>query len=234
MSSEVPTPPPTPKTAYQGNSKAAAAKAADAEEPKVVTPKIKKIEGVNVVKVKKPLGQRIAESFGGDDLKTVGKVLFITVLLPGAKDLLMDVIEVGGRRMIFGEGAGRRASGNGFISGGGGTRIRQTNYGSASRTIGSNSVREPALGSREKRQFDFSNLVIADASKADEIIMEMEAAIEEFGVVTVADFFEAIEETGNGFTDRQFGWDAAAFAGAEPKRVRGGWILDIPEPLSIK
>lgn len=231
MSSAVPTPPPTPKTAYQGNSKVAAAKAADVEEPKAETPKVKKIEGVTVVKVKKPLGQRIAQNFGGQDLKTVGKTLALTVLLPGAKDIMMSLLEEGGRRLIYGETA-RRSSGSSII--GGGTRIRQTSYGAASRSISDNTVRESSLGSRELRQFDFSNLVIEDAAKADEIIMEMETAIEEFGVVTVADFFEAIGETGNGFTDRKFGWDAKAFAGAEPKRVRGGWILDIPEPLGIK
>lgn len=231
MSSAVPTPPPTPKTAYQGNSKVAA-NAVAAEPKEDESPRIKKIEGVNVIKVKKPLGQRIAESFGGDDLKTVGKVLFVTVLLPGAKDLLMDVIEVGGRRMIFGESSRSRSGSSSVI--GGATRIRQTSYGAASRNI-SSSVRDTiTVNDRERRTFDFSNLIVSeDAAKADEIIMEMEAAIEEFGVVTVADFFNAIGVTGNGFTDRKFGWDAAAFTGAEPKRVRGGWVLDIPEPLGI-
>jgi hypothetical protein len=233
MSSEVPTPPPTPKTVYSGNSKVASEKATDAEEPQLETPKIKKIVGVNVVKVKKPLGKRIAESFGGEDLRTVGKVLAVTVLLPGAKDIMMSLLEEGGRRIIYGETA-RRSPRTGFL-GGGETRIRQTSYGANSRIPIGNSARESTtLGSRELRQFDFSNLLIEDAAKADEIIMEMEAAIEEFGVVTVADFFEAIGESGNGFTDRKFGWDAKAFAGAEPKRVRGGWILDIPEPLGIK
>lgn len=233
MSSAVPTPPPTPKTAYSGNSKVAAAKAAENPEPKEdSTPKLKKIEGVNVVKIKKPLTQRIAQSFGGDDLKTVGKVLFVTVLLPGAKDLMMDFVEVGTRRLIYGDSGRARSSGSVI---GGGTRIRTTSYGAASRNI-SNSVREqPTINDRERRTFDFSNLIVSeDAAKADEIIMEMENAIEEFGVVTVADFFNAIGVSGNGFTDRKFGWDAEAFAGAEPKRVRGGWVLDIPEPLGIK
>lgn len=231
MSSAVPTPPPTPKTAYSGNSKVASN--APVTEPKEdETPKIKKIAGVNVVKVKKPIGTRIAESFGGDDLKTVGKVLFVTVVLPGAKDLLMDIVEVGGRRLIFGDTARSRSSSSSII--GGGTRIRQTSYGAASRNVGS-SAREVAIDDRARRTFDFSNLIVSeDAAKADEIIMEMETAIEEFGVVTVADFFNAIGVSGNGFTDRKFGWDAEAFAGAEPKRVRGGWVLDIPEPLGIK
>lgn len=229
MSSAVPTPPPAPRTSYQGNSKAAAANATAVEETKEA-PRVKKIEGVNVVKVKKPLGKRIAENFGGQDLKSVGKLLAVTVLLPGAKDIMMNLLEEGGRRMIYGETASRRS---GSIIGGG-TQIRRTSYGAASRG-GSNIISggQSNLDPREKQMFDFSNLLIADATKADEIIMEMETAIEEFGVVTVADFFEAIGESGNGYTDRKFGWDAKAFAGAKPVRGRGGWILDIPAPLEI-
>lgn len=226
MSSAVPTPPTTPNTAYRGNSKVASNEPETAATSDV--PKLKKIEGV--VKVKKPLGKRIAESFGGQDLKTVGKTLAVTVLLPGAKDIMMSLLEEGGRKIIYGDDA-RRGSTAG--------RLRQTSYGAASRgaTVITSAVRdsrEAAITPREKSQFDFSGLLIEDPTVADRIIMEMESAIEEFGLVTVADFFEAIEVSGNGYTDRQFGWDAKAFAGAEPKRVRGGWILDLPEPLPIK
>jgi len=224
MSSAVPTPPVTPKTSYQGNSKAAAANAATQTDAPAEGPKLKKIEGV--VKVKKPLGKRIAESFGGQDLKTVGKTLAVTVLLPGAKDIMMNLLEEGGRRMIYGEEA-RRSTGSVL----GGSRIRA--YGAASRGAARESA--PAtLSSNAKRRFDFSDFLIEDPTRADEIITELEIAIEEFGLVTVADLFEALGESGNGFTDRNFGWDAKAFAGAEPKRVRGGWILDIPEPVGIK
>lgn len=224
MSSAVPTPPPTPRTAYQGNSKAAAANAAPDAGANPETPKLKKIDGV--VKVKKPLGKRIAENFGGENLKVVGKGVLMEVLLPGARDILFDIIKEGAHRSLYGDAPRRSSSGSVL----GGSRIRPTSYGAASR----GAARETGLGSSAKRRFDFSELVIEDAAKADEIIMEMETAIEEFGLVTVADFFEAIGETGNGFTDRKFGWDVKAFAGAEPKRVRGGWILDIPEPVGIK
>lgn len=224
MSSAVPTPPITPKTAYQGNSKVAAANAAAAADAPAEGPKLKKIEGV--VKVKKPLGKRIAESFGGQDLKTVGRTLAVTVLLPGAKDIMMSLLEEGGRRMIYGEES-RRSSGSVL----GGSRIRPTSYGAASR----GAARESStLNANAKRRFDFSDFLIEDAARADEIINELEIAIEEFGLVTVGDLFEALGESGNGFTDRNFGWDARAFNGAEPKRVRGGWILDIPEPVAIK
>jgi hypothetical protein len=233
MASAVPTPPNVPRTSYQGNSKAAAANAAEATEPEEdATPRMKKIDGVKVTKVKKPLGQRIAENFGGDNLQTVGKVLLVTVLLPSAKDLMMEMVEVGTRRLIYGESS--RRSGSGVV---GSASRRPTGYSSIStqgRLVGSAERNEPAMTSRERQMFDFSGLLIEDLGKAEEIIMEMEAAIDEFGWVTVGDFYEAIGESGNGFTDRKFGWDSHAFDGATPKRVRGGWVLDIPAPVGLK
>lgn len=234
MTTVAPTPPNAPRTPYQGNSKVAASKAAEAEDAKDDTPRVKKIEGVNLVKVKKPLGKRIAESFGGQDLRGVGSFVLMDVLLPGARDILFDIIKEGAHRSLYGDSS-RRSSGSSFGRGNGGAR--PTNYSSISsqgRIVGSAPRTEPTLSNRERQQFDFSGLLIEDLGKAEEIIMEMEAAIDEFGLVTVGDFYEAIGETGNGFTDRKFGWDAHTFQGACPKRIRGGWILDIPAPVGIK
>jgi hypothetical protein len=61
----------------------------------------------------------------------------------------------------------------------------------------------------------------------------MDTAIDEFGYVTVADLFDAIGETGNGFTDQKRGWDAQTFEQADVKSVRGGYILDLPAPRQI-
>jgi len=227
MSSAVPTPPVTPKTSYQGNSKAAAANATAKADAPAEGPKLKKIEGV--VKVKKPLGKRIAENFGGENLKVVGKGVLMEVLLPGARDILFDIIKEGAHRSLYGDAPRRSSSGSVL----GGSRIRPTSYGAASRGAARESS-PSTLSANAKRRFDFSDFLIEDAARADEIINELEIAIEEFGLVTVADLFEALGESGNGYTDRNFGWDAKAFDGAEPKRVRGGWILDIPEPVGIK
>lgn len=231
MASAVPTPPNVPRTSYQGNSKAASNATEPAAPEEDTTPRMKKIDGVKVTKLKKPLGQRIAENFGGENLQTVGKVLLVTVLLPSAKDLMMEMVQVGTQRLIYGEGARRNGGTVGNSS------RRPTGYSSIStqgRLVGSAERNEPAMTSRERQMFDFSGLVFDDLGQAEEIIMEMEAAIDEFGWVTVGDFYESIGESGNGFTDRKFGWDNKAFEGATPKRVRGGWILDIPAPVGIK
>lgn len=235
MSSEVP----APKVInYQGNSKVdreVASEEAVEREPS----KLKKIEGVNVVKAKPSLGKRIKEGLTGDDAKTVGLYLLTGVFLPKMRDLAFDLIQEGAHRSLYGDG--RKASGstvgNGLV--GTGTRIRQTNYGapsSRSNIVGSvvqAAAAAPAFSQSERSNFDFSSLVFTDLAKAEEVLERLGAAIDEFNVVPVADFYDAIGVTGTGFTDMKFGWDRRNFSGAGISRVRNGWVLELPAPREI-
>jgi hypothetical protein len=225
---------PAPKvTNYQGNSKVAQENAAAEAEAETERVPAKKIEGVEVVKAKKPLGRRIRESFGGDDLKTVGKMLLVTVILPSAKDLLMDVVKEGGHRMIYGESSGRVGSSPSIV--GSGSRIRTTNYSTMSQSplVVPKQQGITTLNSHERAMFDFSSLVFPEQNMALEVLERLNDAITEFGIVTVADFYDFIGQTGNGFTDQKHGWNVQAFQGAEVRRVRGGFILNLPTPREI-
>jgi len=226
MSSAVP----GPKVNYQGNSKLDREVAA---EPIKAEPKIKKIEGVNVIKTKKSVGRRIKENFGGQDLKTVGLFLLMDVVLPKSRDLIFDLISEGAHRSIYGEPTRRSGPSSSSIVGS--SRIRATNYGAASRSpiVGSASVSAPTLSAQERSSFDFSGLNFQSVDKAQEVLERMADAIEEYGTVSVADFYDAIGATGTGFTDQTHGWDARAFAGATVQRSRMGYYLNLPSPIEI-
>lgn len=230
MSSAVP----GPKINYQGNSKldrdVAEEKAAEG-----ATPKIKKIEGIKVIEKEMTLGRRIKANFGGQTLKAVGLALLMEVVLPKSQDMLMMLIEEGGRRAIYGESTRRSSSSSSPIIVGS-NRVRNTNYGTISTSPIIASVRsagDTALSQRDRSNFDFSRLVVEDRVMAEEALERMEAAIEEFGLVTVADFYDSIGVSGTGFTDQKFGWDARAFRTADVRKVRDGWMLDLPTPISI-
>src|ERR1035437_4616207 len=97
----------------------------DKPEPK----KIEKVISGNVVRRKKPLGKRMAEMFSGGDARGAWGYVMMDVLLPGAKNIMYDVVAQGFERMIFGDGRssnGRRGSGGGYRSGGSNV---YTNYG---------------------------------------------------------------------------------------------------------
>lgn len=232
MTSEVPVTP----TNYGSNSKVSKQAKVVEEESKVEKIKIPKIEGMQIVEKKKGLGQRIRESFGGEDAKTVGQFIVLDVLLPGARDILFNIIHEGAHRSLYGASGGRRNSsvGSSVV----GSVVRGTNYGSIStqgRIVGSG-VRSAPTGPTQEdiRNFDFSKFAFPQRDQAEEVIERLSDAIDEFGVVTVADVFDFLGKTGNGFTDLKFGWDSAAFAGARVRPVHGAYILDIPRPLEIK
>lgn len=221
------------KVNYQGNSKLAREMAKEAEEADT-TPKLKKIEGMNVVQTKKSVGRRIKDSFGGQDLRTVGMGLLTDVILPNGKDLLMDLVKEGGHRIIYGDGARRSSSSTSSIVGSA-TRVRTTNYNtmSSSPIIGSARSAGDTSIQNERGRFDFSNLIISDRDVAEEAVERMGDAIEEFGTVSVADLYDLLEISGNGFTDNKFGWDAKSFRSAGVQKVRDGYVLNLPNPIGM-
>lgn len=225
---------PVQKVNYQGASKNPKVPAAETLT-EAVEKRLKKIDGVTIIETKPSLGKRFRSVFGGQDLKTVGKYLLLDVVVPSGRDLLFDLIKEGGHRAIYGDSPRRSSPISSII---GGHRVGQTNYSSISSPTLSGNRRQGDTNivqtQNPRSQFDFSGLVITDRVKVQEILEGMTDAIEEYGVVTVADFYDIIGMSGNGFTDRSFGWDAALFGTADVKKVREGYILDMAPPRGIK
>lgn len=226
MSSALPSP---QASNYKGNSKIDREIAAEAK----AEPKLKKIEGMNVVTTKKSIGKRVKESFGGQDLRSVGLYLLFDVIVPSSRDLLFDLIKEGGHRAIYGDSS-RRSTSSEPTRIVGSSRIRSTNYNTMSATsTNGRTAGDTALSSRERTMFDFSNLVIPERDIAEMIVERMTDAVEEFGTVSVADFYDLLEITGTGFTDQTFGWTAATFRNVSARKVRDGFIIDLPTPTQL-
>lgn len=225
MSTAVPGPKPSN---YKGNSKL------EKEVTEESTaPKLKKIEGVTVVEKKPSIGKRIKDNLGGQDFKSVGLYLLIDVVLPKTRDLVFDLINEGAHRSIYGDSTRRSSAPTSSIVGT--SRIRQTNYSTMSQSplVGSRSSGDTAIAQRDRAMFDFSGLIIPSRDQAEEVIERMGDPIEEFGRVSVADLYDLLGVTGNGFTDQKHGWDAKAYSYFNVKKVREGWILDLPVPMGM-
>ena len=232
MSSAVP----GPKVNYAGNSKIE--KEIAAEEAATKTePRLKKFEGVNVVQSKPTLGKRFMKSFGGQNFKAVAVAVLLEVVVPNAKDLLFDIVNEGAQRSIYGENGRRRTTSSALAQTivSGGARVRGTNYNSISnqtRIVGGGAT-TATLSDRERQQFDFSNIVFESRDHAEEVLETLKNAVEDFGKVPVADFYDALEISGNGFTDQKFGWDARALNGSKVHKVREGFILLLTQPIEM-
>src|SRR5690242_343682 len=101
---------------YPSNSNKGKEKKADAE-PK----KVEKVISGEAVRRKKPLGKRFSETFAGGDAKSVWSYVFLDVIVPAAKDMVVDAASQGVERLIFGEVRGGRrgrtsGASTGFVS----------------------------------------------------------------------------------------------------------------------
>jgi hypothetical protein len=220
-----------------GNSNAAKANAqAITEAEKTERAPVKKIEGVQVIEKKPTLGSRFAKVFAGENLKTIGKGVVVEILLPGARDIVFDMIKEGTHKALYGNTSTRSTIGATVVQNAA-NRIRTTNYSTMSASpliVGSQQVGQQALTSQEKAKFDFTRLIFPEHAMALEVLERLNDAIIEFNIVTVADFYDFIGQTGNGFTDQKHGWNAQAFAGAEVRRAHGGgYYLFLPQPREI-
>ena len=181
-----------------------------------------------VVRRKKPLGARFAEMFVGGDAQSVMQYVLLEVLAPAAKDMIADAVSQGVERLIFGEArstgrrTGARPSGSsGYVS--------YNNISRATVRPREEDARVP-LSRRSRAAHDFEEIVLATRVEADEVITRMWDLLEKYELVTVNELYDLVGVSGN-FTDDKWGW--LSLRGAGVRRIREGYLLDLPKPVPI-
>ncbi len=202
------------------------------DKPQEATPSLERkpvrnIINPGLVSNKKPLGRKIAETFGGENMKSVGEHVVTDVILPKLKEMLFDSLLEGGHRAIFGSD---RAS-----SGTNGDRTRGTNYGRM--YVSPNKGYGGAAPSAQQQQQsntrgpnDFRDYIIPSRGQAEEVIDNLLAVLDQYGTVSVHELKEMIGITGE-FTDQKWGWKNLSQAGTT--RDRDGYRLDLPKVVSL-
>lgn len=185
----------------------------------------KVIEGT-VVKKEKSLGQKIAATFSGDDAKGLGEYLLLDVAIPAIKALIVEATEQGIQRLMFGDVRPRS------------TGARTSSYTSYNRMSGnssSSSMRrrdEPRTMSRSSRAtFNFDDIILENLRDSEEVIENLRNILDEYGVVTVADLYDLVNITSE-WTDVKWGWDN--LSGLQARRIREGYLVDLPKPSYLE
>lgn len=187
--------------------------------------KVEKIVQTDVVRRKKPIGKKFAETFVGGDAKSVWGFVVLDVLVPAAKDMFADAVSQGVERMIFGEArsssrrTGRRPN-EPYIS------YNRMSHGS--RRLGPPDERSRDVMSRRARAaHDFDEIILATRVEADEVLDRLYDLVSKYESATVADLYDLVGVSGN-YTDDKWGW--MDLRGAGITRVRNGYLLDLPKP----
>jgi len=218
------------KVNYSGNSNKARDNAKKEKPEKTEEADEKKVNKVikgEVVKRKKPLGRKIAETFKGDDMHSVGNFILMEVIVPAAKQMISDAISQGVDRSLYGESRRRPSSSGGST--------RYTNYSSYSRSsspVGrAGEADGPRNVSRHSRAVhNFDEVVLESRGEAEEVLDSLTELINRYQVASVSDLYDLVGVASQ-FTDEKWGW--TDLRDARIQRVRDGYLLNLPRTQPI-
>lgn len=193
----------------------------------------KKLEQVTEGVRRKPaLGKRMKEAFGGDDSRSVMDYVVMDVLIPAAKDTMVDAVTQGFERLVFGEARSttRRAA----VS-----RRPNQGYVSYNRIGGSSAVRSaapkdeyrPTMSRGARSNHDFDEVVIPTRAEAEQVLDRLDDVVKKYDSATVADFYDLVGVTGE-YTDNKWGW--SNLQSARVIRARDGYLIDLPKPEPVE
>jgi hypothetical protein len=186
--------------------------------------KLTKIVEGPVTRRRKPLGKKFGELFVTGDSRSVSQYVFLEVLLPAARDAVVDAVSQGIERMIFGEvrsSARRSAASRGPSPG----YVSYNRYAAPSRED-----RRPPMSRQARATHNFDEIILNTRREADEVLDNLSNIIERYEAVTVSDLYELIGETSN-YADEKWGW--TDLRGASVTRARDGYLLDLPKPVAL-
>lgn len=186
-------------------------------------PRVKRVIEGEVIRRKKSLSKRFAETFIGD-AKGVWSFVFMEVLIPAARDMVVDAGQQALERTFYGE---NRSSGH---RRGRGAPTNYRAFGGAAKPFGYREEPRAGLSRRARATHNFDEIVLGSRREADEVLAEMFETLERFKQVTVSDLYEMLDIQ-SAYTDRNYGW--VDLSSADIRRVKDGYLLDLPRPESL-
>ena len=181
----------------------------------------KKVEKVvkGKVKTKKKNGiTKFADVFVSEDVSSVKSYIIGEVLIPAMKKALSDIVTNGIDMILYGEsGVTKRKSP--------GSRVSYTNY--------YDRRDRDRYGYDDRRViagYDFNDVILDSRWEAEDVLSRMDELIDNYGIVSVADFYDLCGITGS-YTDNKYGW--TDIRSAQVVRVRDGYKIKLPRALPL-
>lgn len=195
---------------YQSNAK----KSKSEQKPEKV---IEKVISTEVIVQKKSLGRKFRDTFIKADFKSVARYVIGEVLLPAARNMIVDASTKGIERMMHGEAATRRRG----IDYSGGPRIT---YNSPINRGYRNSPRyAPSIDTRSRR--DGNDIILSSRDEAELVLERMNDIIDNYGIASVSDLNDLMGLPTT-HTDEKWGWEY--LGNCQVRQIREGYLLDLP------
>lgn len=183
----------------------------------------KKVERVTTsepIRKKKGLGKQFKSTFFGGDAKGAMQFVVYGVIIPAAKEAIVDSFREGIERIVFGDSRHKRSA----------PPSGPTGYISYNRFAAGGPRQEAptrTLSRRARARHDFDEIVLSSRPEAEEVIDRLFDLVSRYEAATVADLYDLV---GLESTHADYKWGWTDIRGAGVARVRSGFLLDLPEP----
>lgn len=150
------------------------------------------------------------------------------ILIPTAKEMLNDAIANGASMLIFGDARGSRRG-----------KRDDRSYASYYRRDDRRDDRVPL---RDRRSLDFDNIVLEIRSgddpldireKAEKALSDLTDLTFDYGSASAADLYDLVGISAV-HTDELIGWYKGDLRSATVRRVRDGYLIDLPKPVPLR
>ena len=182
---------------------------------------LSRVTSGEAVRKKKSLRKRFSESFVAGTPKLAVQFVILDVLLPAAKDMVVEATHSGMEKLIYGEA---RRRGSLPPQSGQYGYVNYSRYSSPGRGLSSS---QRAMSRQARARHDFDEILLDSRTEAEEVIDQLFEVINRYGAATVADLYELV---GLASTHQDHKWGWSDIRGAGVSRDRNGYLLDLPDP----
>ena len=175
-------------------------------------------QGTKVSKSKSKARQ-IAEIFVGGDLKETAEHVRDDVAIPALKNFLYDSLSEGLQRLLWGETRNDRRRNS-----------THRDYVGYSRRAREQRPTQQASARHSRVAQGFDDVVLATRTEAESVLSRMYDLIENYNMVTVAEFYSLVGISAE-FTDENWGW--RDLRSANIQHIRDGFRINLPKPEEI-
>lgn len=202
---------------YQNNSHKHKAELKQAhEEAKTEKKKVEKaIQGTAKVKKGNEL-RKLTDIFISEDIANVKSYIVLDVLIPTIKKAISDIIKNGIDMILYGSSGSIRLNSTA-------DRISYSKYYNPNNHYISGE-------SKVRSGFRCDDVIFGNRGEAETVLFRMNELIDNYGMATVADFYDLAGLTGE-YTSNNYGW--TNIRSAEVVRARDGYIIKMPKAMPI-
>lgn len=183
--------------------------------------RVQQVTSTPAIRRKKGMGKQFKSIFFGGDAKTALGYMWYEVIIPATKEMILDAGREGLEKLIMGQSRRQRSAPTAGPSG----YVSYNRY-----AMGQQQQRPRAMTQRGRARHDFDEIVLETRQEADDVLDQLFELVGKYGSAAVSDLYEMVGVAST-HADQKWGWEELPGAGIS--RVRGGYLLDLPDPTPL-